>query len=298
MERSAVTKNGHSRRLMVLSARTTSLRMPTLADAVRRFEGPAPVTVDPDAYAALRAIWRTYPLAAANWRAVIPPDQPSTARWRGLNEGIPLLDETMVRWEAAPLQQQYGRLLRLVRSPPFSDLGSLGDLRRLLIPHRDDSLHWARLFFQAEVNDPRPEVLLGGYIIQPFLYVLARRVLPGLQQEPWRGHNCPVCGGRPYHGYLHPRSRRKFLICGKCHCPWTTPRLKCPFCENTLQDSLGYYYQDRAEHRRIDFCTVCRAIIPITTCPESNCPFPLMDHLASMSLLDAVERRRDDDQPS
>jgi Protein involved in formate dehydrogenase formation len=298
MERSTETKNTDSHRPMMRSAGSTRIRMPTLADAARRLDGPAPMTVDRDAYAALRAIWHTFPLAAAAWRSVISPDHPTAARWRGLDEGIPLLDETMFDWEAAALRQQYGRLRRLVRSPPFFAQESLGDLLRLLIPRGNDPLPWSRLFFQADVNDLKPEVLLGGYIIQPFLYGFARRVLPGLHQASWRGSGCPVCGGKPYHGYLHPRTRQKILICGKCQCPWIAGRLRCPFCENTMQDSLGYFYRDSPECRRVDFCTACRALLPITPYPESGCPFPLHDHLTSMSLLDAVGRRRDDDQPS
>lgn len=295
MNRAESTGDANPRFATLRTPRAARLQMPSLAEAARRMAGPAPEGVDGDAYRVLSAVWRTFPRAAAGWKEVLSPDQPTPDRWAGLKAGIPLLDETMIGWEAAPLRRQCGRLRRLFLSPAFSQMEALSDIHGLLDADPGDSGRWARFFFKAEVNDPRPEVLLGGYLIQPFLYVFARRVLPGLAQEDWRGIGCPVCGGKPYHGYLHPQSRRKILVCGKCQCPWIAPRLQCPFCENTLQDALGYFYREQAQDTRVDFCDTCRSILPITNCPESGRPFPLNDHLASMPLMSAVERMQNED---
>lgn len=272
--------------------------MLSLGEITRRMTGPAPSAVDPDAYSVLRAVWRTYPRAAAEWTAVIPPDQPTDERWRGLQDGAPLLDETTVRWDAAPLRRQHRRLLRVFSGTSLGPLEETEDLKRLLEPCDGDPIEWARLFLQAEVGDPRPELVMGGYILQPFLYVFARRVLPRVALVDWRRNRCPVCGGSPYHGYLDPDSRRKTLICGKCFFPWTAPRLQCPICDNTLQEQLGYYYQEQAPRERIDYCTACRSVLPITLESESARPFPLHDHLASLPLQAAVERSSHVNQPS
>jgi hypothetical protein len=272
--------------------------MLSLGEITRRMAGPAPPAVDLEAYSVLRAVWRTYPRAAAEWTAVIPPDQPTEERWKGLRVGTPLLDESTVLWDAAPLRRQYRRLLRVFSRLSLDPLEDAEDLKGLLAPRDGDPIEWARLFLRAEVGDPRPELIVGGYILQPFLYVFARRVLPRLNREEWRGNRCPVCGGSPYHGYLDPESRRKTLICGKCFCPWTAPRLQCPFCDNTLQEQLGYYYQEQAPRERIDYCTACRSLLPVTLESESARPFPLHDHLASLFLQVAVERSSHDDQPS
>lgn len=272
--------------------------MLSLGEITRRMAGSAPSAVDPDAYSVLRAVWRTYPRAAAEWRAVISPNQPTDECWSGLRDGAPLLDETSVRWDAAPLRRQFRRVVRAFSGPSLDPLEEMEDLKRLLAPRDGDPIEWARLFLRAEVGDPRPELVMGGYIIQPFLYLFARRVLPRVALVDWRRNRCPVCGGSPYHGYLDPESRRKTLICGKCFCPWTAPRLQCPFCDNTLQEQLGYYYQEQAPRERIDYCTACRSLLPVTLESESARPFPLHDHLASLFLQVAVERSSHDDQPS
>jgi formate dehydrogenase maturation protein FdhE len=88
------------------------------------------------------------------------------------------------------------------------------------------------------------------------------------------------------------------MICGKCLCPWTASRLQCAFCENTLQEYLGYFYEERAPRQRIDYCTACRSVLPITLESESTRSMPLHDHLASLPFLAAVERSSHVDQPS
>lgn len=272
--------------------------MLSLGEVTRRLAGPAPPTVDPENYSLLRAVWRTYPRAASEWTAVIPPDQPTDERLSGLQDGTPLLDETTVRWDAAPLRRQCRRLLKVFLSPSLSHLDGLGDLQRLLARRDGDPVDWARSFLRDEFGGPRPELVIGGYVLQPFLYVFARRVLPRLSREEWGRNRCPVCGGCPYHGYLDPESRRKVLICGKCLCPWSAPRLQCAFCGDTLQEHLGYFYEEQAPRQRVDFCTDCRSILPITLESESNRSMPLHDHLSSLPFLAAVERRSHDDQPS
>ena len=272
--------------------------MLSLGEVTRRMAGPAPPAVDPVAYSVLRAVWQTYPRAAAEWTAVIPPDQPTDERWRGLGIGTHLLDENAIRWDAAPLQRQYRRLLRVFSCPSQDPLEDAGGLKRLLASREGDPIEWARLFLEADAGDPRPELVIGGYVLQPFLYAFARRVLPRVRREEWRGSHCPVCGGSPYHGYLDPGSRRKTLICGKCFCPWTAPRLQCPFCDNTLQEQLGYYYQEQVPGERIDYCTACRSLLPVTIESGAARPFPIHDHLASLSLQAAVERSSHVDQPS
>ncbi|MHB8799427.1 MAG: formate dehydrogenase accessory protein FdhE [Thermoanaerobaculia bacterium] len=272
--------------------------MLSLREITRRMVGPAPSGIDPEAYPILRAIWRTYPRAAAGWRAVIPPDQPAPERWAGLRDGIQLLDEDMIRWDADALRQQCRRLFRIFDSPSISRLGAAGSLLPLLHGSDSEPIQWARLFLRGEASERRPELLLGGYIIQPFLYVFARRVSSRLNQEEWNRTRCPVCGGSPYHGYLDPESRRKVLICGTCLCPWTAPRLQCAFCGNSQQDRLFYYYEEQAPRQRIDCCEVCRSALPVTLESESDQPFPLHDHLASLPLQVAVERSSHVDQPS
>lgn len=265
-----------------------------LSEAVRRLAAPAPPGIDPRAYAILQAVWRTYPRAAAAWQEVIHPDQLTPARWQAWQAGAALLDETMVDWQAPPLSQQQGRLLRICRSPVFIGLAVLDDLQRLLTASSRAPGHWARLFFLTEAEETGPELLLGCYILQPFLYAVARRVQARLQRENRGLNRCPVCGGRPYHGYLHPQSRQKVLVCGKCQGPWIFPRLQCPFCGDTKPESHGFLYSEDAEHRRIDYCTSCDRIIPISRFPDSGCPCPLLDHLNAMTLLETIERRPTD----
>ena len=271
--------------------------MLSLDEIVRLMAGPTPPGVDSEAYSVLRAIWHTYPRAATAARAVIPPDQPTRERWAGLRGGDALLDAAVILWDAPALRQQVRRLVRVLGSPSLPRLDELPELREVVTRDGGEPIRWARLFLEADAADPRPELLLGGYVIQPFLYAYARRVLPRLRREGRSSCRCPVCGGRPYHGYLDPESRQKVLVCGRCLCPFPAPRLQCPFCQNARPELLGYCYEEPAARRRVDYCTACRSVLAITLQPESSRRFPLHDHLASMPLLATIERSFHDDQP-
>lgn len=271
--------------------RAIRLQMPTLTQAARSLERPPPSGIDDDAYAVLRAVWHTFPRAGSSWRSVITLGPVPALHSRRSQAGQPLLDASAILWDATPLRQQHGRLLRILGTAGFARLEPLRSLTRRLLEPGGEPATLARLFFRAEANDNRPDILLGGYILQPFLYTFARRVLPGLNQDDWQADRCPVCGGGPYHAYLHPRSRQRILICGKCQCPWLAPRLRCPFCGNTRQDALGYCYQGQRAVERVDYCTRCRALLPVSPYPETGHPFALLDHLVTMPLRDAAERR-------
>lgn len=272
--------------------------MLSLVEVRRLMDDAGPPPIDPDVYEVLRAVWRTYPLAGAEWREVIPGEVPTAARWSDLRSGRPLLDGTLIRWDAAPLGRQVRRLRRALRpsSPEGPDL--VGELRDLLGRGEDVVIAWARGFFAEDVGDGRPEQLVGGWVLQPFLYSFARRVVARLRGAGPERSRCPVCGGRPCHGYLDLETRRKVLVCARCLCPFSAPRLECPFCGNTSQELLGYYYDAEAPRRRIDACTACRSVLPISLAPESDRPFLLHDHLASLPLRAAVERSTHGDQPS
>jgi hypothetical protein len=272
--------------------------MLSLVEVRRLMDDPAPPAADPGVYQVLRAVWRTYPLAAAAWRTVISTDVPTAARREDQQERWPLLDVTRIRWDAAALPRQVRRLRRALRCAPPDGPDLVGELRVLLGRGEDDVIALARGFLTEDVGDGRTEPLVGGWVLQPFLYSFARWARTRLGATGRERSRCPVCGGRPCHGYLDTQTGRKVLVCARCLCPWSAPRLECPFCGNTSQELLGYYYDAEAPRRRIDACTACRSILPITLEPETGRSFPLLDHLASMPLRAAVERSTHGDQPS
>ncbi|MGM0652363.1 MAG: formate dehydrogenase accessory protein FdhE [Bacillota bacterium] len=78
-----------------------------------------------------------------------------------------------------------------------------------------------------------------------------------LRTDLWEGGNCPLCGEKPHFGYLAEESGKKMLECWLCGTGWEHTRIKCPYCENSDHEKLGYFTVEDNEICRVSFCKVC-----------------------------------------
>ncbi len=78
-----------------------------------------------------------------------------------------------------------------------------------------------------------------------------------LRTDLWEGGNCPLCGEKPHYGYLAEESGRKILECWLCGTEWEHSRIKCPYCDNSDHEKLGYFTIEDNEICRVNFCQVC-----------------------------------------
>ncbi|MFH1231466.1 MAG: formate dehydrogenase accessory protein FdhE [Planctomycetota bacterium] len=77
----------------------------------------------------------------------------------------------------------------------------------------------------------------------------------------WLKPICPVCGGLPKISQLQKDSGKRFLFCHLCCTQWSVHRIGCPFCGNTSNDTLAYFYADGNRGYRVDVCNICRKYI-------------------------------------
>lgn len=73
--------------------------------------------------------------------------------------------------------------------------------------------------------------------------------------KDWENGVCPVCGNLPGIGIIRDPGLLT-LYCSVCYQAWRYPRLKCPFCANEDQSSLGYLQVEGTAHR-IYYCEKC-----------------------------------------
>ncbi len=78
-----------------------------------------------------------------------------------------------------------------------------------------------------------------------------------LRTDLWEGGNCPLCGEKPHFGYLAEESGKKMLECWLCGTEWEHTRIKCPYCDNSDHEKLGYFTIEDNEVCRVNFCQVC-----------------------------------------
>ncbi|MCJ7806101.1 MAG: formate dehydrogenase accessory protein FdhE [Clostridia bacterium] len=103
---------------------------------------------------------------------------------------------------------------------------------------------------------------LATFLFSLMLSSLYRQYLQSsaevLRTDLWEGGDCPLCGEKPHFGMLRPEDGAKQLECWLCGTRWVHTRIKCPFCNNEEQESLGYFTIEGNDICRVNFCKSCR----------------------------------------
>ncbi len=94
--------------------------------------------------------------------------------------------------------------------------------------------------------------------IKPSLEVYAHALSNHLDPDAsWDKGYCPICGSPPGLSVLGDQGART-LVCGFCAHQWVSRRIFCPFCENTDNDTLQYFYSEEEKEYRVDVCEKCK----------------------------------------
>ncbi len=106
--------------------------------------------------------------------------------------------------------------------------------------------------------NPNTANYVGWQIIKIFHQNLADKFKGLDYQACWTKSTCPVCGGIPKISRLQKGTGKRLLACYLCWTEWPVARLVCPYCGNTAQDKLSYFYADGNKVYRVDVCHDCR----------------------------------------
>jgi len=139
--------------------------------------------------------------------------------------------------------------------------------------------------------------LLFGYnSIRPSLQLCSEQLSASLNAgEPWRTGYCPICGSSPGLSMLKGEGERSY-VCSFCWHEWLTPRIYCPFCDNTDSSQLHYFFSDEEPEYRVDGCDRCRRYIKtIDLRKTSRTIVPVVEAIATLHLdLKAGDQRTED----
>ena len=133
-----------------------------------------------------------------------------------------------------------------------------------------------------------PEILLFLFLAgwKPFLKSQAQVLAqdPELDWATWSKSYCPVCGGMPLLAYLEEGGKR-LGTCSVCEFTWALPRFVCPYCENTDQQKIRYFYTEEEKGLRLEVCEACKHYLKIIDLREWMVdPLPLLDDLVTTHL--------------
>jgi FdhE protein len=71
---------------------------------------------------------------------------------------------------------------------------------------------------------------------------------------------CPLCGASPFLSVLGEQGQRE-LVCSFCRHRWPVIRIFCPFCGNTDNASISYFFSEEEKEYRVHTCQRCKAYI-------------------------------------
>lgn len=121
--------------------------------------------------------------------------------------------------------------------------------------------------------------------IKPSLNICAQQLSTYPDKESiWEKGYCPVCGSLPGLSMFTGEGER-FLFCSFCWHQWSSKRLYCPFCDNTDNKTLNYFFSEEEKEYRVDLCDNCKKYIKtIDTRQTQRYLYPPLEVVSTLHL--------------
>jgi len=199
----------------------------------------------------------------------------------------PIPDLKMSLSGETPLNDQKGKLLIAGIDTPFA-WEVADELARVLLINpvsfdleifMDTTVNLLQSLTQGQHGRPtklNQELLSIIYLaLKPQLEATAAAMTQPSSLEDTEYNNCPLCGGIPYISDLRGEHRTRYMHCVLCGTQWIFPRVRCVHCNNTNNDSLGYFKLEKEQNIRVDFCNACKGYIKNIDCSQHYEPVPM-----------------------
>ncbi|MGD8470734.1 MAG: formate dehydrogenase accessory protein FdhE [Desulfobacterales bacterium] len=104
------------------------------------------------------------------------------------------------------------------------------------------------------------------------------------KDAPWLKGYCPICGSAPILSILESEGARS-LICSFCWHSWSVKRVYCPFCENSENKELRYFFSEEEKEFRVYLCDQCNKYIKtIDTREVDRTIYPPLEQILTLHL--------------
>ncbi len=121
--------------------------------------------------------------------------------------------------------------------------------------------------------------------IQPSLLAIAGTVSKLANLDDWQYGYCAICGALPVMAALVGEEGKRKALCSFCGHLWLLPRLTCPFCNNTKQEDLRYFYGEGEDLYRVHVCEQCHGYLKVIDTRKGGDPRALaVDDVATAHL--------------
>lgn len=120
-----------------------------------------------------------------------------------------------------------------------------------------------------EVDTPILQAL-AKLSLQPSLLATAAAVAQRAALDDWKHEYCPVCGGLPAMAALVGEEGKRQALCSFCGHFWELTRMSCPYCNNTKQEDLRYFYAEGEALYRVHICEKCKGYLKVMDTREGG----------------------------
>ncbi len=104
------------------------------------------------------------------------------------------------------------------------------------------------------------------------------------KNEPWLKGYCPICGSAPIISILEGEGARS-LICSFCWHSWSVKRVYCPFCDNSDNKDLHYFFSEEEKDLRVDLCDKCHKYLKTLDTREADrLIYPPLEQVSTLHL--------------
>ncbi len=191
---------------------------------------------------------------------------------RRLGQGLPVIDPNRLQFDDKDLRDLLQPICTALAKraghdnsvagwlPEAVDSGrlSLREMARRVLAY--DGKYFKQLSEETS-QDEEALIFVAKALVTPFLRACSRSLTRQLDLDPAFTRRCPICGGAPLMGKLRREDGKRMLECSLCSTQWLFERLRCPFCGNEDQDTLGFFFVEEKSAYRVDKCDICKKYI-------------------------------------
>lgn len=200
---------------------------------------------------------------------IIPPEIRKNLKDMHLKEGFPLIDKQDFFIDINSSIDLFDSLCAISRNANeklriniqyIEDAISMNNIKlREIIRNFYDDLYIEKIAGEFDIDLSIFKFLIYESI-KPSIILNVERISQANEIKNWLKGYCPICGTLPDISKLDKDGKR-FLQCSFCGFIWQSERLKCPFCDNTDNKKLHYFYAEDHEAYRVDLCDNCNQYI-------------------------------------
>ncbi len=224
---------------------------------------------------------------------IIPPDIKKSLKEIHLKEGFPLIDKRDFFIDINSSINLFDSLCNISRNANeklriniqyIEDALSINALNpREIMRNFFDDLYIEKIAGEFDIDLTVLKFLIYESI-KPSIILNVEKISKENEIKNWYKGYCPICGSIPDISKLD-RDGKRFLKCSFCNFIWQSERLKCPFCDNTDNKKLRYFYAEDHEEYRVDLCDNCNQYIKTVDSRKINYdPFLSVDDIVTIHL--------------